>query len=44
MCPTCIASAGVVVGTAVSTGGMAALVVRVLGRNKNKKSDSKKKE
>jgi hypothetical protein len=41
MCPACIASAGVVVGSVVSTGGLAALVARVL---RKKKGDSKKKE
>jgi hypothetical protein len=44
MCPACIASAGVVVGSAVSTGGLTALVVRVLRKKKGEKSDSKEKE
>ena len=44
MCPACIASAGVVVGSAVSTGGLTALVVRVLRKKKSEKSDSKEKE
>jgi hypothetical protein len=44
MCPACIASAGVVVGSAVSTGGLSALVVRVLRKKKGEKSDSKEKE
>ena len=44
MCPACIASAGVVVGSAVSTGGLTALVVRVLRKKKAEKSDAKEKE
>jgi hypothetical protein len=44
MCPACIASAGVVVGSVVSTGGLAALVARVLRKKKGEKGDSKKKE
>jgi len=44
MCPACIASAGVVVGSAVSTGGLTALVLRVLRKKKVEKSDSKEKE
>jgi len=44
MCPACIASAGVIVGSAVSTGGLTALVVRVLRKKKCEKSDSKEKE
>ena len=44
MCPACVASAGVVLGSAVSTGGLTALVLRVLHRKKGKKSDSKEKE
>jgi hypothetical protein len=39
MCPACIASAAWVVGSAVSTGGVTALVVRTFG--KNKKSTTK---
>ena len=34
MCPACIASAGLVVGSVVSGGGVTALVVKVLGRKK----------
>jgi hypothetical protein len=30
MCPTCIASAGVVVGSALSSGGLTALAMKVL--------------
>jgi len=44
MCPACIASAGVVVGSAVSTGGLTALVVKVLRKKKGEKSESKEKE
>ena len=44
MCPACIASAGVVVGSAVSTGGLMALVVRVLRKKKGEKRDSREKE
>ena len=41
MCPACIASAGVV-GSVVSTGGLTALVAKVL--RKKKTNDSKAKE
>jgi len=34
MCPACIASAGVVVGSVVSTGGMTALAMTILRRKK----------
>lgn len=44
MCPACIASAGVVVGSAVSTGGLTALVVKVLRKKKGEQSDSKDKD
>lgn len=44
MCPACIASAGVVVGSVVSTGGVTALVMKVLRKKKTEKSDSKEKE
>ena len=44
MCPACIASAGMVVGSVVSTGGVTALLVKVLRKNKGEKSDSKEKE
>ena len=44
MCPACIASAGVVVGSIVSTGGVTAVVMKVLRKTKNEKSDSKEKE
>ena len=44
MCPACIASAGVVVGGVVSTGGVTALVMKVLRKKKTEKSDSREKE
>jgi len=44
MCPACIASAGVMVGSAVSTGGLTALVVRVLRKKKIDQSNPKAKE
>jgi hypothetical protein len=44
MCPACVASAGVVVGSVVSTGGLSALVLKVLRKKKGSKSDSKEKE
>jgi len=44
MCPACIASATVVVGSAVSTGGLTALVWRVLRKKKGEKSNSQEKE
>ncbi len=44
MCPACIASAGVVVGSVVSTGGVSALVMKVLRKKKGGKSDSSEKE
>ena len=44
MCPACIASAGMVVGSVVSTGGVTALVMKVLRSKKTEKSISKEKE
>ena len=44
MCPACMASAAVLVGSAVSTGGLAALVLRILGNKKGQKGESKEKE
>lgn len=44
MCPACIASAGVVVGSAVSTGGLTALLVKIFRRQKSGKTNSKEKE
>lgn len=42
MCPACVASAGLIVGSVVSTGGVTALVAKIL--RKKKTSDSKQKE
>jgi hypothetical protein len=44
MCPACLASAGVVLGSVVSTGGLTALLLTVLGKKKREKTDSKEKE
>jgi len=44
MCPVCMASAGLLAGSVVSTGGLTALVVKVLSRKKGEKNDSKIKE
>ena len=45
MCPACVASAGVVVGSVLSTGGLTALIARVLRKKKKgEKSNSKEKE
>lgn len=44
MCPACVASAGVLVGSVVSTGGLSALVLKVLRKKKGEKSDLKEKE
>ena len=44
MCPACIASAGMVVGSVVSTGGVTALVMKVLRKKKGEKSNFKEKE
>ena len=44
MCPACVASAGLVVGSVVSTGGLTAIVLKVLGKKKGEKSNSKGKE
>jgi hypothetical protein len=41
MCPACLASAGVVVGSVISTGGLTALVAKVLRKKKGEKSNSK---
>lgn len=42
MCPACVASAAVVVGSAVSTGGVTALIVKVLRKKKGEQVDSKR--
>ena len=44
MCPACVASAGVVLGSVVSTGGLTTLLVKVLRKKKGEKSNSKEKE
>jgi hypothetical protein len=44
MCPACVASAGVIVGGTLSTGGLTAIVVKVLRKRKGEKSESKDKE
>jgi hypothetical protein len=44
MCPACWATAGIVIGSVVSTGGVAALVAKVIGKKKGEKNDSKAKE
>ena len=44
MCPACVASAVVVMGSVLSTGGLTALVTRVLRKKKGEKSNSKEKE
>jgi hypothetical protein len=35
MCPFCFATVGLVVASAVSTGGLAALAIKVSGNNNN---------
>jgi hypothetical protein len=42
MCPACAASAALLLGSVVSTGGLTALVVNVLRKKKGEKSDSTK--
>lgn len=44
MCPGCAAMAAIVVGGVVSTGGLTALAVKFLRKNKVEKNDSKEKE
>lgn len=44
MCPACVASAGLVIGGVISSGGVTALVVKVLRKKKTEKTDSKNKE
>jgi hypothetical protein len=43
MCPVCMASAGLAVGSVVSGGSVTALVVRILGKKK-KEINSKAKQ
>ncbi len=44
MCPACLAMAGVVLGSTVSTGGLTALVITVLRKKRREKNNSKEKE
>lgn len=44
MCPACVASAGMIVGSVVSTGGVTALVMKVLRKKKSGKNEVKEKE
>ena len=44
MCPACIASAGMVVGSVASTGGITALVMKLFRKKASDKSDLKQKE
>jgi hypothetical protein len=44
MCPACMASAGIFVGSVVSTGGVTALVAKILRKKKGETNDSKAKE
>jgi hypothetical protein len=44
MCPACVASAGLVIGGVVSSGGVTALVVKIFRKKKSEKNDSKDKE
>jgi hypothetical protein len=37
MCPACIASAAMVIGTVVSTGGITAVLARLVRSNKSEK-------
>jgi hypothetical protein len=44
MCPACLASVGIVVGSVVSTGGLTALVIKVFHMTKIKSGDFMNKE
>jgi len=44
MCPACFASAALVVGGVISTGGLTAVAMKVLRKKKTERSDSKEKE
>jgi len=44
MCPACLASAGVVAGSVVSSGGLTAVLVRIFRKKKTDKSNLKAKE
>jgi len=41
MCPACLASAGLIVGSVISTGGLAALIVKIRGRNLGTRAPSR---
>jgi hypothetical protein len=41
MCPACVASAGIVVGSVVSTGGVTALLAKLLRKKKTNDSNAK---
>lgn len=43
MCPACAATAGLVVGSVVSTGGVTALIAKVLRRKKTQHPPTKEK-
>ena len=40
MCPACVASAAVMVGSVMSTGGIAAIAVRLVRRKKREPEDN----
>jgi len=42
MCPACAVSAAVVIGGVISTGGLTALIAKMLRRRKVQQSESKK--
>lgn len=44
MCPACMASAGLIVGSVVSGGGVTAVLAKVLRKKKTDKNDSKGKD
>lgn len=43
MCPVCMASAGLIVGSVISTGGLTAVVVKILRKGKQKPTDDNSK-
>jgi hypothetical protein len=40
MCPVCVATAALIAGSATSTGGLAAIVIRKFGMKKNRAAES----
>ena len=42
MCPACVANAALVAGSVISTGGIGALVARVVRSKKSERNDSPK--